>query len=261
MKDFWDHNTNNRGSPELVLWCLQQMLGITHALRALHQGNFRHGDLKPENILYFDEPSKNKLVIADVGVSRIHQEATGLRVGPTTTKATTPSYEAPEVYLNKYEPRSRQYDIWSMACILLEFVVWMVYGFDAVNSFAIARCKNEPELKSWFFIIDNFAAYIHPAVIQALEALRGDIHCRPRTALGDLIDLITNDLLLIPVDSRARADVLYERMGEIVRKANNDPGYLPQIVPKKEVLAPVFQPQEVQIQVQRYTSEDMMVDV
>ncbi|KAF6817252.1 serine/threonine protein kinase [Colletotrichum plurivorum] len=256
LKEFWERNTNGRQSRDLTLWCLQQMLGIAHALRTLHGANFRHGDLKPENILHFDEGSpQHKLVIADVGVSRIHLQDTDLRAGPTTTKATTPSYEAPEVYLHKKEPRSRQYDIWSAACIFLEFIVWMVHGVGAVENFAVARCWGEPEMKAWFFIETQGRAEIHPAVIQAIKALRGDPSCRRGTALGDLLGLITNDLLQIQVSDRAKAAVLYKKMHNIVLRVKSDPRYLPQIVPGTQELAAVFQKQEILGEMQTYTAE------
>ncbi|KAF6797007.1 serine/threonine protein kinase [Colletotrichum sojae] len=260
LKDFWERNTNGRQSRELALWCLQQMLGITHALRTLHGANFRHGDLKPENILHFNEGSpQHNLVIADVGVSRIHMQPTNIRTGPTTTKATTPSYEAPEVYLHKNEPRSRQYDIWSTACIFLEFVVWMVHGFEAVENFTVARCTGEPELKAWFFTQNHGRAEIHPAVVQAITALGSDPSCRRGTALGDLLGLITKDLLQIQVNDRVRASDLYDKLQAIVTRANRDPAYLPQIVPGTQELASVFQQQEVPVQVRMYTVETAMV--
>lgn len=260
LSHFWERNTNGRQSRELALWCLQQMLDIAHALRTLHKANFRHGDLKPENILHFDEGSpQHKLIIADVGVSRIHMQPTKVRTGPTTTKATTPSYEAPEVYLHKKEPRSRQYDIWSTACIFLEFIVWMVHGFEAVNNFTVARCTGEPELKAWFFIETHGRAEIHPAVVQAITSLRSDPSCRRGTALGDLLGLITNDLLRIEVNDRVRAGVLYEKLQDIVLRANRDPAYLQQIVPGTQELASVFQQPEVPLEVTKYTTEAAVV--
>ncbi|CAI0642011.1 unnamed protein product [Colletotrichum noveboracense] len=223
LRDFWKHNDANR---DLMMWSLQQMLGITSALSSLHRINFRHGDLKPANILHFKRGGYGTLAVADVGVSRTHAQATQLRHGPTLTQATTPSYEPPEVYVEKDHPRGRRYDIWSMACILLEHIVWMLYGFDAINSFAGAR--DEPDVK--FFRLhkekESSSATIHPAVEEAIRILREDERCEEGTAFADLIDLITEHLLRVTVEERVTAQVLNQMLQKIVQRAAQNPSYL-----------------------------------
>lgn len=67
------------------------------------------------------------LKIADFGISRIYIKETFQRQTKTTTIAATPSYEASEVELSdtKAFPRLRKYDIWSLGCKLLEFIVFV----------------------------------------------------------------------------------------------------------------------------------------
>ena len=44
-------------------------------------------------------------------------------------------YEAPEAIGELNGPRSRLYDVWSMGCITLEFIIWLLYGNDELNNF------------------------------------------------------------------------------------------------------------------------------
>ncbi|KAK1843874.1 serine/threonine protein kinase [Colletotrichum chrysophilum] len=224
LQEFW---ILHRPSQGFMLWSLQQMLGLSGALRKLHSINCRHGDIKPGNILHFPDGGMGNLVIADVGISKVHKAATKMRFVGTNTRATTPSYEPPEALEKTNAPRPRRYDIWSMACVYLEFIIWMIYGFDAINSFAESR-EEETSIKgtSNFYALRGENAVIHPSVINAFAVLRGDPRCKGDTALGALINLITQHLLLIQVDDRVSADVLYEKLEKIVRRATEDPSFI-----------------------------------
>ncbi|KAF4627090.1 hypothetical protein G7Y89_g11066 [Cudoniella acicularis] len=90
LRELWTSQDSRQRTPELALWSLQQILGLVGALKALHNVNCRHGDLKPENILYFKEDGEGTLVIADVGLSRVHEMETKMRHAGTITQATTP---------------------------------------------------------------------------------------------------------------------------------------------------------------------------
>ncbi len=82
-----------------TLWSLEQMLGLTGALQALHQDNCRHGDVKPGNILHFlkEGDEQGILKMSDFGISKVHHVATFGRLGQNTkTGESTPSYEPPE---------------------------------------------------------------------------------------------------------------------------------------------------------------------
>jgi serine/threonine protein kinase len=132
--EFWtSRNKSPETDPDYMIWALTQLTGLASALEALHHMatdtdvNCRHGDLKPLNILCFkteDGHNHNpRLVITDVGLARVHNEATRER-GKTTTTAWTIRYAAPELVVDSKTTRSRRFDIWSFGCILLEFVVW-----------------------------------------------------------------------------------------------------------------------------------------
>ncbi|KPM36546.1 hypothetical protein AK830_g10020 [Neonectria ditissima] len=231
LREFWQDEDSHR-TPELILWSLRQMLGLADGLKALHTENCRHGDLKPENILHFkksDDPSdesQGNLVIADVGVSKFHREATKLRNLPTNTKATTPTYEAPEAHPDVKDPRSRVYDTWSMGCIYLEWVVWLLYGMNAVRRFRQARTSDDPMIEAGSFYIHapQGTPPVHPKVSEAFGVLKEDPRCIDGTAFGDLLGLIAKDLL-VAVDSRATASKLADQLGRIVHDAVQRPLY------------------------------------
>ncbi|KAI0474845.1 kinase-like protein [Xylaria cf. heliscus] len=231
LSNFWkrDPDALQTRHSSLFIWSFQQMLGLVDGLFALHRLNCRHGDLKPENILHFWAPDHSAipqsqygtLVIADVGVSRVHQQATELRRDPTNTKATTPCYEAPEAELNRTAPRGRRYDMWSIGCIFMEFTIWLLYGDSAISDFRRLRSG-----AAYYELTATSTAVIHPAVSRALEALRNDPRCGEDTGLADLIRLIADDLIVIDVEKRAEAGELRETFGKIVERGEKNADYL-----------------------------------
>jgi serine/threonine protein kinase len=226
LLQFWEREDRRRNE-DLILWSLCEMHSLVGALKALHSENCRHGDLKPENILHYQN-GKSLLVIADVGVSKFHRIATSLRHEGTKTRATTPPYEAPEAQPHITDARSRVYDIWSLGCIFLEFAVWLLYGFEALEKFKDSRASTDSRVANGSFYRHNSEglAEIHPKVSEAMSALRGDPLCKNGTAIGDLIEIIAANLLQVDVSLRAKADTLHDILGKIVQEAKRKPGYL-----------------------------------
>jgi len=147
-----------------------------------------------------------------------------------TTTRTTQSYEAPEKKLFPNVPLSRRYDLWSIGCVFLEFNIWLLYGFEAIQNFSSARSppafsfyKSTPEL-----------AEIDPAVSEAIDILRTDTRCRSSTALKTLIDVISNRLLQVEVDRRCMADELYNELHKLVQNAITNPSDL-RIIPPSDM--------------------------
>ncbi|KAF2704369.1 kinase-like protein [Pleomassaria siparia CBS 279.74] len=231
LRNFWKLKDTRPRDTGLASWSLRQMLGLAGALDALHSVNCRHGDLKPDNILHFQEESEKnegKLVVADVGVSRRHSESTELRHVGTTTKATTPSYEAPEAFESNSEPRARRYDVWSLGCVYLEFAIWLLHDFESINSFY--RARNAPSFE--FYLLDrhssssNRSPEIHPMVTMALKKLRNDARCKDGTAFESFLNLIAERLLQIDVNQRAEASEVVEKLHKIVQDVEADPSRL-----------------------------------
>jgi len=220
LEDFWKEANPRLRSPELTLWSLKQMLGLAEALEGLHQGfddesNFRHGNLKPGNILHFLGAGEGILKIAGFEISRAHHNATYDRAKPTISRATTPSYEAPEATLviRNREPRSPKYDIWSLGCIFLEFTIWLVHNWEEVQIFYEARKLNSPMdyNSGHFYQITGLTVQSHQAVYQKIADLKMVPQSKEDTALGDLLNLIQNNLLEVQVDARFDSTQLCKR--------------------------------------------------
>jgi serine/threonine protein kinase len=242
LRDFWRTHNHLARDADLALWTLRQSRGVADALAELHRVNCRHGDLKPENILHFTTTTTTSpdrvngtLLIADVGISRTHTHATSVRQVGTTTRATTPAYEAPEARAHDapHAPRARRYDVWSLGCIFLEFAVWLLCGEEALGEFEAAR----EDTGLFYVVVDGGSGdgevkaetkqaektmKIHPVVISTLADLRRDPRCAGDTAFGSFIDVMERDLLRIDVEQRVSAAELAEKLKQILQRAEGE---------------------------------------
>ncbi|KAI1739891.1 hypothetical protein F4680DRAFT_448505 [Xylaria scruposa] len=167
--------------------------------------SIRHGDLKPENILRFlDCPmesansttSVGTLKIADMGLAKRHVVATQYR-GVTSTMYGTALYEAPEVYRSMNGARSRLYDVWSMGCIIFEFILWILYGHDPVTALHDRIRKGGNQYFEALTRTDR-TAQLNRTVSRWIRYLeKNEPECRDNSALGDLLKLVKTKLLVV----------------------------------------------------------------
>lgn len=129
-----------------------------------------------------------------MGLAKHHADDTNFR-GATTTKQGTPLYEAPETKTNSKEPRSRQYDIWSMGCVFLELIVWLLYGYKELEKFNNCLCDSNASSPYWS--LENKNAKVHPSVEQCMEIISRDPECTGSTAIGDLLTIVRTRLLVV----------------------------------------------------------------
>ena len=137
------------------LW--PQMLGLAQALHEFSTGNWKHKlqsseseetslgeaeraihfDLKPSNILV-DRPSRTsptfQLVITDFGLADIKKTQGGS--SGTHDRGGDEEYAPYEIML---ETQTRKYDVWSLGCIFLEIVTFLVAGHEGVTELDSAR--------------------------------------------------------------------------------------------------------------------------
>ncbi|KAF2107047.1 hypothetical protein BDV96DRAFT_506859 [Lophiotrema nucula] len=231
---YWKKRELDARDKASVQWQLEQFAGICSALVELHVLNVRHGDLKPENILWF-EPNKDKgiLQIADMGLTAFHQKDihTKQRKGlPTATPSGTSRYEPPEMdeQRDKPEPRSRQYDIWSMGCIIFELLLWLVYGNNVMQAF------RDETRRSYFWEFDRITKtyLVHPYVVSHMKVLRK--HLQAGSAYHDLLDLVQTKLLVVRIsedyvsvpDCREIASEVHECIKSISNRSRSEDAYL-----------------------------------
>jgi serine/threonine protein kinase len=218
---------------------------------AAEDSNWRHGDLKPENILRFLNADElvGTLKISDLGLAKRHVESTGLRKLPSTSKFGTPAYEPPEAMTMLLSPRSRLYDIWSFGCIMLEFVVWLLYGHEGLKEFWDLPIEQDGT-RFWTRLPPGVepGAVVNRSVTQIMEQiLATNAACQSPSAIRDLLLLIKDRVLVpalpgvhseIPPDQRrVHADVLLNALEDIENKCRS-PVYCCPSQPKRDARLP-----------------------
>lgn len=156
-------------SDDQVEWMLRQCHGITHALAMIHEPSaypsqegvilhaageqtflLRHGDIKPQNILWFEDEATymsrprghlGTLKISDFGSTQIHLVATEKRGATTESGEWTEMYSGPEMD-HPGLPMSRSSDIWSLGCVYLEFITWLLMGAKGLEDFRERRMQD-----------------------------------------------------------------------------------------------------------------------
>ncbi|KAK4172120.1 kinase-like domain-containing protein [Triangularia setosa] len=205
--------------------------------------HWRHGDLKPDNILQFKQSKTDSsrwlgtLKIADLGLAKQHVFATARRNDMTNQKYTTSHYEAPESVTNLHLPRSRRFDIWSMGCVILEFVIVILYGNNGLEAFyEQQKIRENPATDTLYFAVDRNVARVSDIASHWIaEILKKDPECNRTggSALADIVRLVRDRLLVVELPSenmtareisRCRADAgeLKESLEDIWKKARDD---------------------------------------
>ncbi|KAJ6286663.1 hypothetical protein J3E71DRAFT_388342 [Bipolaris maydis] len=236
LGDYWEKNEVEACQRESVLWLLGQFVGICSALQVLHSRIVRHGDLKPENMLLFKLGyDRGCLQIADLGLTTFYEkgEHTNVRVGKATkTPSGTRRYKPPKVdeLCGEGQPCSRQYDVWSFGCILLELLVWLVCGYSALEKF-----RKETPGYFWREPKANGKPYeVHKYVVMVMGWL--DKQLEDGSAYKDILRLIRGKLLIVPVSLdyaetskpgyRHKASEIYPTLRDVYERSQHDEGYL-----------------------------------
>lgn len=231
--DYWRERENDARDKSSVQWLFQQLVGIFEGVAELNKNNIRHGDLKPENILWFKREANGGIFrIADIGLATFHEREANTkdRKGiPTQTPSGTSRYEPPEMEetRGKGEPRSRQYDMWSMGCIVLEFLLWLVYGHGAILAFRILT----PHY-FWWKNVREETYHVDDYVIAVIEKLTADLESD--SAYMDLLKLVQEALLIVQISTeyksepgcREIADEVYKRVETIYNRSIANEQYL-----------------------------------
>ncbi|CAI9632475.1 hypothetical protein GT037_010222 [Alternaria burnsii] len=232
----------------LAKWMIHQFLGLADGLNRIHESDTslapgdlkpedkkrthgRHGDIKPENILWFKNPTGGSsidklgdLMISDLGSTEFH----GTRSQEVQANAAggfTPTYKSPEFdIMERVRPES---DIWSFGCVLFQFVVWYVLGWQGVQEFSDRR-KEDSTLP---VPLDNFFHFNkNEGSIEAKQSIRNEftmLREHPSTSdfIVDLVDLIEFDLLRLRVGQRASSADIVTRLKTIELSCGSDQQY------------------------------------
>lgn len=180
-----------------------QLSGVSLQTRNSTEESIRHGDIKPENILRFKMPespeSIGTLKLADMGLAKQHINKTQDRTHITSTKDGTVRYEAPEADI--LGPRSRLYDIWSMGCIIFEFIIWILYGNHALEAFD-KEMRDASQHNCQFFECrpgEPRSRQLHSVVKRWMDHIK--ITLSEPSAILDLLKIVRTKLLVVRLPS------------------------------------------------------------
>ncbi|KAF8849198.1 kinase-like protein [Acephala macrosclerotiorum] len=268
LRTYWrEHNPKPKWDGRTCLWVLRQMRGLASGLNVIHnfetprllgsdvpsdgatqqrpslkskrlkvldqeQRYGRHGDIKPENILWIDygddvDP-KGDLQIADLGLGRFHRLETRSRVDPRTIGGSA-TYMPPEIDLQQNV--SRAYDIWSLGCVFLEFITWLLDGAEGVEAFVGARSA-----LAYDAVVDDdtFYSVLSGSTGENAE-LRSGVntwvaHLRRNPRCSDmvhaLLDLVLGGMLRVKPEDRIRSKPLEDELEKILNRAEKPDTFL-----------------------------------
>ncbi|KAM6516335.1 hypothetical protein FALCPG4_014518 [Fusarium falciforme] len=240
LYSFWK-GTDPTGVENLVPWMLEQMVGLSNALELLADKGCRHSDLKPQNILLFPGGgTKGTLKITDVGLSKFHIMATSRRVKGTTAKYTTERYSPPEFHqLSEERLRehvegpgnltlSRRFDIWSLGCVFVEFLIWARLGQKKYKRFDKSMNKSvrfwesksttpeSSDSESPLAIPDSSDYLLHEKVSEGLEELKRPLQKTPDdTVIEQVLKLVEEKMLVVDCSNRCDASDVHDRLKKI----------------------------------------------
>jgi serine/threonine protein kinase len=268
LRDYWKRNKQPMDR-DSYLWTLQQISGLASALNQIHNFSSeatsreetvgptivnpvisrerpslnvhlridpgekygRHGDLKPENILWFDDlegvEEAGVLQITDFGLGRFHCLESRSKQDPKAING-SPTYSPPELPLGKWV--NRGYDIWSFGCIFLEFITWIIYGYDGLKDFAEARIAMAHDGISddtYYMLIISTSergAVVREVVINWIAQLRRELRCSEM--IGDLLDLAQQHMLRVDSKDRIQCKELDSKLKSMLEAAEANTFYL-----------------------------------
>lgn len=259
LRGYWKFTGKPYWNRETYSWFFRQIRGLASALNAIH--NFgadadgpdlgsrdlhskqpqsaverkakygRHGDIKPENILWSDVSGQGYeggiLQIADLGLGKFHNSPDYEE--DSTNIYRSPTYAPPEVDLEKLV--SPSYDIWSLGCVFLEFITWLLEGSTQQVAFASARAQTGVDGMNddiFYAIINNEddtkSAVVREGVLQWIERLHKHPQCSQM--IRDLLRLVKVDMLETDSHKRIKVKDLERELRSIGEDAEKSTEYL-----------------------------------
>ncbi|KAI0905507.1 kinase-like domain-containing protein [Ustulina deusta] len=244
---------------KVITWVASQLAGLTGRLGLgfLHDTQFLeplqatlvvpeengkqygiHGDIKPHNILYFqrdqdvDESGLGLFKISDFGLTGFHSALTRSRQPPTGPHS--PTYRAPE-YGVSAAYLSRKYDIWSLGCVLLQFLTWLISGPQGLKQFDNDRFEELDETnlnfkEDKFFISPQTGDARHKSSVQSqIQRLQAEV--TQGHYLYDCLELIRTRMLQIAVTERADCKEVQKSLARYYERCLQDTEYAADALP------------------------------
>jgi len=203
--------------------------------------NWRHGDIKPDNILRFKDGGSwlGTLKLADLGRAKLHKEVTRKRKVIEIDKWHTKKYEPPDVFIGQGDQSmSRLYDIWSLGCVFLELLLWVLYGETELHKFIATTEVAAPQGTPFWTRKGRSGAKVSEiATMWMRHILEEDPECSggKRTAMCDLLMLIKDKMLVVKLPEntdqpekgdRINAEMLKSELQRFLDEGKQNESYL-----------------------------------
>lgn len=131
-------------------WVSKQCLGLMEAVHKIHfppkldtlqpedKLFGRHGDIKAENVLVFiSHEGEENLVLSDFGLGSMHHDQSKSNI-PNREISATPGFRPPECDMENGKI-SRSFDVWTLGCLFLDLLTWLLGGEDLRSEFDRTR--------------------------------------------------------------------------------------------------------------------------
>ncbi|KAI1480139.1 kinase-like domain-containing protein [Daldinia eschscholtzii] len=236
LLDYFEQNPTPKGDLEVIRWLAEQCLRLTEAVDIIHnppkQDSLqadkrrygRHGDIKAENILVFKtEKKEDVLVLSDFGLGSMHHDWSRSNI-PNRDIAATPIFRPPECEMEG-GCISRAFDIWTLGCLFLDLLTWLLGGEDLRQEFERKRTTpyiRGPDTPLYFEVIkvgdERHGFIVKEQVKDWFAEMHHHDQCTP--FVHDFLDLIEQKMLVVEsnCEKRARTGELLERLRSFHRK-------------------------------------------
>ena len=255
LSTYWKTITIPAFTKSTISWMVRQCQGVVEGLAAMH--NYRnatsyqkynvgdsdktdvnletdkfgrHGDIKPQNILWFSNNTKNangKLVLIDFEhsvllTSKYKSNALAL-IGDRT-------YRPPNVQDTPEHRFTQRDDIWSLGCVYLEFITWLIMGYEGIKMFQRYREERTSSrniaLDQAFYTrnVGGGLDIVREAVTFWIFDLRQKLRCS--RMLDEFLTLIQERMLFAKQSERASAEDIAQSLSSLYQKSLGDESFV-----------------------------------
>lgn len=201
LRDFYASDPRPSLEAGFVCAIVQQLAGLVDALRILHYlevnggSSYRHWNLEPEDIWRYEDGSRvGVMKLCGTGLESHH-----LRGDSTLSRL---SYSPPEATLDPEPAWSGRHDTWSIGCMILELIIWLLYGSAELQYF-IRGINGTSNSRIPYWVVEEHGlrrwTQVHLNVRAYMDHIAKDPECNGAhaTAIGDLLDIVRTRLLVV----------------------------------------------------------------
>ncbi|KAI0172132.1 kinase-like domain-containing protein [Hypoxylon sp. FL1284] len=219
--------------PPKVRWLAKQCFNLVEAIHQVHDPPDpdrlqptdklygRHGDIKAENILIFEsKDGEPEFILADFGLGALHHDHSKSEV-PNHKIQTTPGLKPPESIMEG-AVITRSFDVWSLGCLFLDLLTWLLGGWQQVQVFQRSRMSpyiDGQESDIYFDMVTTetektvkTGCIVKKKVTEWFGGLHSHKHCTQ--FVHDFLDMIEEQMLIVETTERkrSRTKALLERL-------------------------------------------------